>query len=119
VLDEATSASDAKAGRLALAGDYRRAYPSAMRTIDEHAEQLVAHLRFLGAPQAHPQHEPAQAHLRRGPPAHQHHRPLICAVLKLASRGWRDITMTPKAVAQIQRPAPRPRARPHQTSQVA
>ena len=46
VLDEATSASDAKAGLLALAGDYRRAYPSAIKTIDEHADQLVAHLRF-------------------------------------------------------------------------
>ena len=32
VLDEATSPSDAKAGLLALAGDYRHAYPSAMRT---------------------------------------------------------------------------------------
>ena len=46
VLDEATSASDAKAGLLALAAEYRRAYPSAMKTIDEHADQLVAHLRF-------------------------------------------------------------------------
>ena len=46
ILDEATSASDAKAGLLALAGDYRRAYPSAMRTIDAHVDQLVAHLRF-------------------------------------------------------------------------
>ena len=46
VVDEATSASDANAGLLALAGDYRRAYPSAMRVIDEHVDQLVAHLRF-------------------------------------------------------------------------
>jgi putative transposase len=46
ILDDATSASDAKRGLVALAGDYRRAYPSAMRTIDEHADQLVAHLRF-------------------------------------------------------------------------
>src|SRR4051794_34937810 len=28
---------------------------------------------------------------------------LIWAVLELASRGWRGITMTPKAVAQIER----------------
>lgn len=46
ILDEATSASDAKAGLLALAGSYRRAYPAAMKKIDEHVEQLVAHLRF-------------------------------------------------------------------------
>src|SRR3954454_1924351 len=35
VLDDATSASDAKSGLLALAGDYRKASPSAMRVIDE------------------------------------------------------------------------------------
>ena len=46
VLDEATSASDAQAGLLALAADYRRAYPSAMRVIDDNVDQLVAHLRF-------------------------------------------------------------------------
>ena len=28
---------------------------------------------------------------------------LIWAVLELASRGWRGITMTPRAVAQIER----------------
>ena len=46
VLDEATSASDARAGLLALAGDYRHACPSAIKTNTEHADQLVAHLRF-------------------------------------------------------------------------
>src|SRR3954463_10776212 len=44
VLDDATSASDAMAGLLALAGDYRTAYPSAMRVIDDNVDQLVAHL---------------------------------------------------------------------------
>jgi len=28
---------------------------------------------------------------------------LIWAVLELASRGWRGVTMTPKAVAEIER----------------
>ena len=46
ILDDATSAAEAKAGLLALAGDYRAAYPSAMKTIDDHVDQLVAHLRF-------------------------------------------------------------------------
>ena len=46
ILDDASSAADAKAGLLALAGDHRAAYPSAMRTIDDHVDQLVAHLRF-------------------------------------------------------------------------
>ena len=54
-----------------------RAYPSAMRVIDEHVDQLVAHLRFpLEHRKRITQHEPARAHLRRGPPPHQDHRPL-------------------------------------------
>ena len=35
-----------KAGLLALAGDYRRAYPSAMAVITDNLDALVAHLRF-------------------------------------------------------------------------
>ena len=46
ILDDAVSVAEAKTGLLALAGDYRAAYPSAMKTIDEHVDQLVAHLRF-------------------------------------------------------------------------
>src|SRR3954447_7966259 len=46
ILDEAAPAGAATPGLLALAGDYRRASPSTMKTIDEHADQLVAHLRF-------------------------------------------------------------------------
>jgi putative transposase len=113
VLDEATSASDAKAGLLALAGDYRRAYPSAMRTIDEHADQLVAHLRF---PLEHRKRtrstnllERTFVEVRRRTkiigrfPGETSALSLIWAVLELASRGWRGITMTPKAVAEIER----------------
>jgi transposase-like protein len=113
VLDEATSASDAKAGLLALAGDYRRAYPSAMRTIDEHVDQLVAHLRF---PLEHRKRtrstnllERTFVEVRRRTkiigrfPGETSALSLIWAVLELASRGWRGITMTPRAVAQIER----------------
>ena len=113
VLDEATSASDAKAGLLALAGDYRRAYPSAMRTIDDHADQLVAHLRF---PLEHRKRtrstnllERTFVEVRRRTkvigrfPGETSALSLIWAVLELASRGWRGITMTPRAVAEIER----------------
>src|SRR5438876_2560923 len=113
ILDEATSASDAKAGLLALAGDYRRAYPSAMRTIDAHVDQLVAHLRF---PLEHRKRtrstnllERTFVEVRRRTkiigrfPGETSALSLIWAVLELASRGWRGITMTPKAVAQIER----------------
>jgi putative transposase len=113
VLDEAISASDAKAGLLALAGDYRRAYPSAMRVIDEHVDQLVAHLRL---PAEHRKRtrstnllERTFVEVRRRTkiigrfPGETSALSLIWAVLELASRGWRGITMTPKAVAQIER----------------
>jgi putative transposase len=113
VLDEATSASDAKAGLLALAGDYRRAYPSAMRVIDDHVDQLVAHLRF---PLEHRKRtrstnllERTFVEVRRRTkiigrfPGETSALSLIWAVLELASRGWRGITMTPKAVAEIER----------------
>jgi putative transposase len=113
VLDEATSASDAKAGLLALAGDYRRAFPSAMRVIDDHVDQLVAHLRF---PLEHRKRtrstnllERTFVEVRRRTkiigrfPGETSALSLIWAVLELASRGWRGITMTPKAVAEIER----------------
>ena len=113
ILDEATSAADAKAGLLALAGDYRRAYPSAMRVIDDNVDQLVAHLRF---PLEH--RKPTRStnllertfvEVRRRTkiigrfPGETSALSLIWAVLELASRGWRGITMTPKAVAEIER----------------
>jgi putative transposase len=113
VLDDAASAGEAKAGLLALAGDYRRAYPSAMRVIDEHVDQLVAHLRF---PPEHRKRtrstnllERTFVEVRRRTkiigrfPGETSALSLIWAVLELASRGWRGITMTPRAVAQIER----------------
>ena len=112
-LDEATCERDAKAGLLALAGDYRAAYPSAMRVIDDHVDQLVAHLRF---PLEHRKRtrstnllERTFVEVRRRTkiigrfPGKTSALSLIWAVLELASRGWRGITMTPKAVAQIER----------------
>ncbi len=113
ILDDATSASDAKAGLLALAGDYHNAYPSAMRTITEHVDQLVAHLRF---PLEHRKRtrstnllERTFVEVRRRTkiigrfPGETSALSLIWAVLELASRGWRGITMTPRAVAEIER----------------
>jgi putative transposase len=112
-LDEATSERDAKAGLLALAGDYRAAYPSAMRVIDDHVDQLVAHLRF---PLEHRKRtrstnllERTFVEVRRRTkiigrfPGETSALSLIWAVLELASRGWRGITLTPKAVARIER----------------
>jgi putative transposase len=113
VLDQADSAAEAKAGLVALAGDYRASYPSAMKTIDEHVDQLVAHLRF---PLAHRKRtrstnllERTFVEVRRRTkiigrfPGETSALSLIWAVLELASRGWRGVTMTPKAVAQIER----------------
>jgi transposase-like protein len=113
ILDEAGSAAEARAGLLALAGDYRTAYPSAMRTIDEHVDQLVAHLRF---PLEHRKRtrstnllERTFVEVRRRTkvigrfPGETSALSLIWAVLELSSRGWRGIPMTPKAVAHIER----------------
>ena len=113
ILDDATNAAEAKAGLLALAGDYRTAYPSAMRVIDEHVDQLVCHLRF---PLEHRKRtrstnllERTFVEVRRRTkiigrfPGETSALSLIWAVLELSSRGWRGVTMTPKAVAQIER----------------
>jgi putative transposase len=112
-LDDAGSAAEAKAALLALATEYRSAYPSAMKTIDEHADQLVAHLRF---PPEHRKRtrstnllERTFVEVRRRTkiigrfPGETSALSLIWAVLELSSRGWRGIPMTPKAVAHIER----------------
>jgi putative transposase len=125
VLDDATCAGDAKPGLLALAGDYRAAYPSAMATIDEHVDQLVAHLRF---PAEHRKRtrstnllERTFVEVRRRTkiigrfPGETSALSLIWAVLELASRGWRGITMTPRAVAHIERLRRRQQPRPTPT----
>ena len=112
-LDDAASPGEAKAALLALAGDYRRTFPSSIKTIDEHADQLVAHLRF---PLEHRRRtrstnllERTFVEVRRRTkiigrfPSETSALSLIWAVLELASRGWRGVTMTPRAVAQIER----------------
>jgi len=113
ILDDAVSAGEAKGGLLALAGDYRTAYPSAIKTIDDHVDQLVCHLRF---PLEHRKRtrstnllERTFVEVRRRTkiigrfPGETSALSLIWAVLELASRGWRGVTMTPKAVAHIER----------------
>jgi putative transposase len=84
-----------------------------MKTIDDHVDQLVAHLRF---PLEHRKRtrstkllERTFVEVRRRTkiigrfPGETSALSLIWAVLELASRGWRGVTMTPKAVAQIER----------------
>ena len=84
-----------------------------MRVIDEHVDQLVCHLRF---PLEHRKRtrstnplERTFVEVRRRTkiigrfPGETSALSLIWAVLELASRGWRGVTMTPKAVAQIER----------------
>ena len=113
ILDDAVTVAEAKTGLLALAGDYRASYPSAMKTIDDHVDQLVAHLRF---PLAHRKRtrstnllERTFVEVRRRTkiigrfPGETSALSLIWAVLELSSRGWRGVTMTPKAVAHIER----------------
>lgn len=112
-LDQAHSPAQAKAALAALASDYRRAYPSFARSLEEDLDALVCHLRF---PSGHRKRirstnllERTFVEVRRRTkvigrfPGETSALSLIWAVLELASRGWRGVTMTPKAVADIER----------------
>ena len=113
ILDQATSAADARAGLLALAADYRRAYPAAMAVIERDLDALVCHLRF---PTQHRKRirstnllERTFVEVRRRTkvigrfPGETSALSLVWAVLELTSRGWRGVVMTPRAVAEIER----------------
>jgi transposase-like protein len=113
ILDEAGSVADARAGLLALAADYRTAYPSAAAVIERDLDALVCHLRL---PSAHRKRirstnllERTFVEVRRRTkvigrfPGETSALSLVWAVLELSSRGWRGITMTPRAVAEIER----------------
>ena len=124
VLDEAASPAEARAGLAAIADDYRAAYPSAMAVIERDAAELVTHLRF---PSEHRKRirstnllERTFVEVRRRTkvigrfPGETSALSLIWAVLELSSRGWRGITMTPRAVAEIERlrRGPTPESKP-------
>jgi Transposase, Mutator family len=49
MLDEASSLAEARASLLALAGDFRAAYPPAAAVIERDVDALVRHLRFPAA----------------------------------------------------------------------
>jgi transposase-like protein len=103
----------AKAKLQALAGDYRAAYPSFAHCLEEDIDALIVHLCF---PYEHRKRtrstnllERAFVEVRRRTkvigriPGETSALALIWAVLELASRGWRGVTMTPRAVAEIER----------------
>jgi len=113
ILNDASSSAEARAGLLALAADYRRAYPTAMAVIERDLDTLVCHPRF---PTAHRKRirstnllERTFVEVRRRTkvigrfPGETSALSLVWAVLELSSRGWRGITMTPRAVAEIER----------------
>ena len=113
ILDETSSVAEARAGLLALAADYRTAYPSAAAVIERDLDALVCHLRF---PSEHRKRirstnllERTFVEVRRRTkvigrfPGETSALCLIWAVLELSSRGWRGVTMTPRAVAEIER----------------
>jgi putative transposase len=112
-LDDAVSPTQAKTALRALAGEYRRSYPSFASSLEDDLDALVVHLRF---PSQHRKRirstnllERTFVEVRRRTkvigrfPGETSALCLIWAVLELASRGWRGITMTPKAVAEIER----------------
>jgi putative transposase len=121
ILDEATSVADARTGLLALAADYRSAYPAAMGVIERDLDALVCHLRF---PAQHRKRirstnllERTFVEVRRRTkvigrfPGETSALCLIWAVLELSSRGWRGVLMTPRTVREIERLRRRPAAK--------
>ena len=113
VFDEAASPAEARAGLAAIVDDYRAAYASAMAVIERDAVELVTHLRF---PSEHRKRirstnllERTFVEVRRRTkvigrfPGETSALSLVWAVLELTSRGWRGVTMTPSAVAEIER----------------
>jgi putative transposase len=113
ILDEASTGAEARAGLVALAADYRRAYPAAMAVIERDLDALVCHLRF---PSQHRKRirstnllERTFVEVRRRTkvigrfPGETSALSLVWAVLELSSRGWRGGVMTPRAVAEIER----------------
>jgi transposase-like protein len=113
ILDEASSVADARAGLLALAADYRAGYPSAAAVIERDVDALVCHLRFPGEHRKRIRStnllERTFVEVRRRTkvigrfPGETSALCLIWAVLELTSRGWCGVTMTPRAVAEIER----------------
>jgi putative transposase len=110
--EERTPAA-AKTRLAALAADYRASYPSFARSLEDDLDTLVVHLRF---PSQHRKRirstnllERTFVEVRRRTkvigrfPGETSALSLVWAVLELASRGWRGVTMTPKAVAEIER----------------
>ncbi len=90
-----------------------RRLPSFARSLEQDFDALVCHLRF---PYEHRKRtrstnllERSFVEVRRRTkvigrfPGETSALALIWAVLELASRGWRGVTMTPKSVAQIER----------------
>jgi putative transposase len=113
ILNEALSPAEARTGLLALASDYRAAYPSAAAVIERDLDALCSHLRF---PLEHRKRirstnllERTFVEVRRRTkvigrfPGETSALSLVWAVLELSSRGWRGVKMTPKAVAEIER----------------
>ncbi len=126
ILDEASSVAEARAGLLALAADYRAAYPAAMAVIERDLEALVCHLRL---PAEHRKRirstnllERTFVEVRRRTkvigrfPGETSALCLIWAVLELSSRGWRGVVMTPRAAAEIERLRRRQTGDPDQPS---
>jgi len=126
IFDEAASPAEARAGLAAIVDDYRAAYPSAMSVVERDAAELVTHLRF---PSEHRKRirstnllERTFVEVRRRTkvigrfPGETSALSLVWAVLELTSRGWRGITMTPRAVAEIERLRRRQPSKPAQSS---
>lgn len=96
----------------AFCAKWRRRYPSAVSCVDDDLDPLLAHLRFPVEHWKRTRHsnliERTFGETRRRVkvigrlPGEQSCLSLIWAVLDRQSKGWRGLTMTPKALRQLQ-----------------
>ena len=95
-----------------FATKWRKLYPSAVACLEEDLDSLVVHLRFPAEHWKRIRHsnllERTFGETRRRVkvigrlPGEQSCLSLVWAVLDRASKGWRGLTMTPKALRQLQ-----------------
>jgi transposase-like protein len=104
--------TEARRRAKAFATKWRKLYPSAVACLEEDLDALVVHLRFPAKHWKRIRHsnllERTFGETRRRVkvigrlPGEQSCLALIWAVLDRSSKGWRGLTMTPKALRQLQ-----------------
>ena len=110
--DEARSPGEATRELQGIIADYRTAYPSAMAVIETGLPGVRrASPVPVRAPQADQDHESPRENVRRGPPAHQGHRPVPRRDLSALTHLGRPRALIPRVARSEDEPQDRRRDR--------